>query len=727
MSLKKYINVKYLVIWVILWLWAYYVQWNYFDKKEEIYEPTYQTYEVVRWDIVKSIKALWQTEIKNQQEIRFNQGGDVVAVNFEEWDSVNQWDIIAQLDTSDLENDIKQKEISLRDAQLSLQELLKWEDESKIFSATSDIENIQDNIAEQQKELENLIEEKQIELNNKYKTLSEYEASLENEKSSSDILTESNQNDIEIAERELQSKSETYNLAVQDYENTQKIEKQNLLETETNYNIKLDNAYNELRNWKLDIKEDLNDLDLIFWFTEQNEDKSIEYINYLSVKNSQLLTDTEQLFNSISIDYKNFVAKFDNFDSDNLSKDELIASLTALKAIYNSMVDLWDISKDVFTNSVTSLTLSQSELNSFSSTAGSVSNSSQSSINSVNNQISTLKALEDLETEKLQSEITVSKKKQSMDDAKIALDKAQKAYDLLTDDKTLSQSEKKLSLTKIQNQIDNLKVEIEQTEKDYDTRIEAKKNDIKSLEKNLTSSKLSYDELIEWASYESIERSKINIQQKQLQLQTAKEDIEKYQIIAPFDGVIVWNDFKVWDKILADDDKYVYIQDPDTLEISVMLDQVDITKIEVWMDVEMEFYSYPDRTFYWKVAKISPIPVESSWVVSYEAKLSLDTEGEKFYSWMTQNVEIMIQQKKNVILVPSIWITKRWRKSFVTVVTWNWKTETIEVKTWLTDWKNTEIVSWLKEWDIIQYKSLNLWSGSSSSWWFRMWWWMRWR
>lgn len=70
-------------------------------------------------------------------------------------------------------------------------------------------------------------------------------------------------------------------------------------------------------------------------------------------------------------------------------------------------------------------------------------------------------------------------------------------------------------------------------------------------------------------------------------LTSANKDLEKYQLEAPFEWVIKTIDYQVWDNILSDSDKSVYIENPNLLQISISLDQVDIINVELWNKADM--------------------------------------------------------------------------------------------------------------------------------------------
>ena len=84
-----------------------------------------------------------------------------------------------------------------------------------------------------------------------------------------------------------------------------------------------------------------------------------------------------------------------------------------------------------------------------------------------------------------------------------------------------------------------------------------------------------------------------NIEQKQLALDETKKSLDDLQIVAPFDGTLRKIDFKVGDKITSTDEKYVYLENPNLIEVSISLDQLDVVKVKPGMTVQVVLDAYP--------------------------------------------------------------------------------------------------------------------------------------
>ena len=81
----------------------------------------------------------------------------------------------------------------------------------------------------------------------------------------------------------------------------------------------------------------------------------------------------------------------------------------------------------------------------------------------------------------------------------------------------------------------------------------------------------------------------------QISISELSDQGENYEIRAPFDGNVDIVDVQVGDNIASDNisEKTITISNPDIYEINMLIDQVDIVKINKGQPVEIAFDAYP--------------------------------------------------------------------------------------------------------------------------------------
>ena len=222
--------------------------------------------------------------------------------------------------------------------------------------------------------------------------------------------------------------------------------------------------------------------------------------------------------------------------------------------------------------------------------------------------------------------------------------------------------------------------------------IQAKKNEIENLENTIRLQEQSLQDIIEWATDSQKNVAANGVEQWEITVNKTKKWLETYQITAPFDWKIRKIDFEEWDKISATNQKFIYIENPDLIDISLFLDQIDVVQVEIWMPAEVEFDAYPWVIFYWEISDIDTKANISAGVVSYTVKVHIDKWEYTIYGWMTANVKIILNRQTNVIQIPTTYIQEIWEKNYVV----NWSGNLVEVQVWIANDNMIEIISGLE-------------------------------
>jgi len=82
------------------------------------------------------------------------------------------------------------------------------------------------------------------------------------------------------------------------------------------------------------------------------------------------------------------------------------------------------------------------------------------------------------------------------------------------------------------------------------------------------------------------------------------------------------------------------------------VDESDIAKVYIGQPARIKVESFKDRTFNGRITKISPMGVEKDNVTTFEVRVSIDNSKGELKSMMTANAEILLEEHKNVLMVP---------------------------------------------------------------------------
>ena len=92
----------------------------------------------------------------------------------------------------------------------------------------------------------------------------------------------------------------------------------------------------------------------------------------------------------------------------------------------------------------------------------------------------------------------------------------------------------------------------------------------------------------------------------------------------------------------------------DVSEVYVLgkVDEADIGRVFLGQRARIVVESFKDKAFEDKVTKISPLGVEKDNVTTFEVRVSIQNSTGELKTNMTANAEIILEEKKGVLLVP---------------------------------------------------------------------------
>jgi len=196
----------------------------------------------------------------------------------------------------------------------------------------------------------------------------------------------------------------------------------------------------------------------------------------------------------------------------------------------------------------------------------------------------------------------------------------------------------------------------------------------------------------------------INIQGTMLNLDQAKQDLLKTEIVAPFDGTVVSVDVKVNDQLSQFDyasKPAVNLVDTKTIRMKGIIDEIDITRVSVGQPAIIRVDAVPGKDLRGSVRFVSPFGTLQSGVVNFPVEIYMDKNEDTsgLRGGLTATADIITGMRTDVLQVPNRAIKGLAGDFWVDVVT-NASTAAIEkhpVKTGVQNKRNTEIISGLKE------------------------------
>jgi HlyD family secretion protein len=155
-----------------------------------------------------------------------------------------------------------------------------------------------------------------------------------------------------------------------------------------------------------------------------------------------------------------------------------------------------------------------------------------------------------------------------------------------------------------------------------------------------------------------IARASAQVAQTKASLERAEENLRNSTIVSPMDGLVLSRNVEIGDAVssilILGSQATLVVTLGDITDVYVLgkVDQADIGKVYLGQQARIVVESFKDKKFEGQVTKISPLGVEKDNVTSFEVRVSIKNPGGELKANMSANAEIILEEKKNVLLVP---------------------------------------------------------------------------
>ena len=191
-------------------------------------------------------------------------------------------------------------------------------------------------------------------------------------------------------------------------------------------------------------------------------------------------------------------------------------------------------------------------------------------------------------------------------------------------------------------------------------------------------------------------------------LDRAEETLGYATIRAPINGVVLLRPTELGDAVSSILNMgsaatlIMNLGDISSVYIRGNVDEADVGKTELNQCVRTKVESYPTESFEGAVKKISPSGQDQGNVTTFEVRVTISNPQGKLRVGMTANAEIVLEEKKNVLLVPETALVydkdkSTWAQLLAPGTKQGWRK--VPVKLGISNGQRTQITDGLKEGD----------------------------
>lgn len=641
-------------LWVlIVVIGVGYGVWTKRFSQEESTDFFSTEYEVQTGEISTSLSLAGTTKFANAQKLTFVQQGKVTSVKVKVGDQVKKGQVLASISTDKLDTTLERNKRDLNAKKRAY--------EKKLKDADSGLDLLKAQAEYDQKLLEQtLLPQKQT-----------------SETETAQIAVENAKQNLKDQEKALKDLQDDYAIMYGTWKNAQNSDL-GLSKTAIERNQKFEAYVREFKIQALSLQSILDGYDRVMQETKKflnPEDYTHVYIGADDqILRGKSVSQFYELQKQVNV-LEDLYAQYSKIPVASLTEGKILEGYQVFKTIWDQLSQWGTLNYNMVMKSVPSGKVDKTAIAGYAKTLGT-----------------------DIESEgyalKNKYMTTVAKLKEDMNsdsgsDQESMQTKINKAKIALQDSKLkLQNAQEELMSLKTKQQIAKL-----------------------TAESDLKTAKNKLDDLMDKVEIsEELQAAKDALESAQEEIKTTLKQYEDYQIIANFDGLVTKVEMQVWDSISSSNnssstEKYIYVETPNLLQVTLDVDQIDIVKISVWMPVQVVLDALSDQIFTGVISEIDTMSESSSYKAS--VVFQKHSDDQKVLGGMSASVKVTLEQATDTIIVPSPAIADNVNgEKIVRLKKWDQRVDQV-VEIGISDDANTQILSGLKVGDVIKGLYIN--------------------
>jgi len=210
----------------------------------------------------------------------------------------------------------------------------------------------------------------------------------------------------------------------------------------------------------------------------------------------------------------------------------------------------------------------------------------------------------------------------------------------------------------------------------------------------------------------TVRSKKIQIQQAEQNLLSARQKLSDYSIYAQFEGVIADVGVTRGESVSSGTELATLITKQKIATIT--LNEVDISKVRVGQKATITFDAIDNLSVTGEVADVDTLSTTSQGVVTYDATVVFDVQDERVRPGMSVSVDIITDRTSGVLTVPNAAIKSQGASSYVEVMQPDGIVQRQTVLTGLAGDTTTEVTDGLSEGDMVVTQTIAPASGQAA-------------
>ena len=199
-----------------------------------------------------------------------------------------------------------------------------------------------------------------------------------------------------------------------------------------------------------------------------------------------------------------------------------------------------------------------------------------------------------------------------------------------------------------------------------------------------------------------IRNAEVSVEQALTDLNQAAQELAKYTLNAPFDGVVARVDVEIG-SLISPGLSVLQLVDTDPLRVTVDVDEIDIRRISEAMPALVTIDALANVELPAAIDRIALVGANADGIITYPVEVALTATDPRVRPGMTSEAEVIVDSRDDVLVVPNqfVRLERRLNRAYVNLIQPDGALKEVEIELGLQGAQSSEVVSGLQAGDVI--------------------------
>ncbi|MBE2272526.1 MAG: HlyD family efflux transporter periplasmic adaptor subunit [Anaerolinea sp.] len=177
-----------------------------------------------------------------------------------------------------------------------------------------------------------------------------------------------------------------------------------------------------------------------------------------------------------------------------------------------------------------------------------------------------------------------------------------------------------------------------------------------SAQASLENAQAQLDSLLAGATGDEIRQAEIQVEQAQLNLETVRDTLDNYVLVAPFDGIVAEQSLIVG--VNPPSSGAMTLLDTSQYTIDLNIAEADVVNVGEGQTVTVDVQAFADAEIGGTITHLATMPTQNGELVTYDAQVLLDpVQSVVLRPGMSATATVILKQLTGVLLIPNRFIS----------------------------------------------------------------------